>query len=310
MLPIISTRAASHKSKKAKVTCVTFELIGCVGNCRFQPSIPRVRRRRRRFGNAGRSRTSGFQGSRGRLRFSPPGTDPDALAPFDSRYFPQGSGSNCCTTSATPRGRPRAASSPRRRDDERFRMKTRKCGRLQNPSQSEQRRDWGARPMPEYDETVRVPSPPYRCVCCGVSYSEVDGYPFCDRCFSDRCERCASDAQETILTPRKASETITGRSQGLLRNRNGRPRGPRMPCGWRCGGEFTEHEMRAHFTICPKRPAPPEGGAPLVKVLKNSKAKRGRPPGLRMQCGWRCCAKLTASRMRKHFTACSNRPKP
>ena len=34
-----------------------------------------------------------------------------------------------------------------------------------------------------------------------------------------------------------------------------RPRTLRMLCGWGCGGWLTEHEMRAHFTKCPNRPA-------------------------------------------------------
>jgi hypothetical protein len=41
----------------------------------------------------------------------------------------------------------------------------------------------------------------------------------------------------------------------VMFNLIGRPRGPRMLCGWRCGALLTEHEMRAHFTVCPKRPA-------------------------------------------------------
>ena len=88
-----------------------------------------------------------------------------------------------------------------------------------------------------------------------------------------------------------------------------------MQCGWGCGGWLTEHEMRAHFTICPQRPATADGvrrpasGIGLVnKVLGRSKVKRGRPPGPRMLCGWGCGAKLTASQIRGHFTKCSRRP--
>ena len=38
----------------------------------------------------------------------------------------------------------------------------------------------------------------------------------------------------------------------------GRPKGSagvRMPCGWGCGGEFTQAEMREHWKACTKRPA-------------------------------------------------------
>jgi hypothetical protein len=36
--------------------------------------------------------------------------------------------------------------------------------------------------------------------------------------------------------------------------KRGRPRGPRMKCGWGCGAQLTGRYMRAHFTTCPKRP--------------------------------------------------------
>jgi hypothetical protein len=83
-----------------------------------------------------------------------------------------------------------------------------------------------------------------------------------------------------------------------------------MLCGWGCGGWLTEHEMRAHFTKCPNRPA----ALPQVKYLdrrwRNLQAKRGRPPGGRMLCGWRCGARLTAGQMRPHFTICPQRRQP
>lgn len=46
IFPIVSNRAAAHKGKKGKITCLTCKLKGCVGNCRFQvvdsPRRPRV----------------------------------------------------------------------------------------------------------------------------------------------------------------------------------------------------------------------------------------------------------------------------
>jgi hypothetical protein len=33
--------------------------------------------------------------------------------------------------------------------------------------------------------------------------------------------------------------------------------------------------------------------------------KPGRPPGLRMLCGWRCDARLTARGIRAHFNNCT-----
>lgn len=34
----------------------------------------------------------------------------------------------------------------------------------------------------------------------------------------------------------------------------GRPNGPLMPCGWRCGAKLTAREMRLHFVSCPRKP--------------------------------------------------------
>jgi len=64
---------------------------------------------------------------------------------------------------------------------------------------------------------------------------------------------------------------------------------------------------RAHFTKCPNRPAVSPQVDYLDRRGRNGKAKRGRPPGRRMQCDWRCGARLTASAMRMHFTRCSRR---
>ena len=56
------------------------------------------------------------------------------------------------------------------------------------------------------------------------------------RCFSGRCRRCASRVRESILSPFH-----------LI----GRPRGPRMACGWGCGACLTEH----HTDRAPLKPA-------------------------------------------------------
>ena len=54
-------------------------------------------------------------------------------------------------------------------------------------------------------------------MCCDVPYDGFARYPFCDRCFSGRCRRCASRVRESILSPFH-----------LI----GRPRDPQMACGW------------------------------------------------------------------------------
>jgi hypothetical protein len=63
--------------------------------------------------------------------------------------------------------------------------------------------------------------------------------------------------------------------------------------------------MRAHFTLCPRRSASSEHGD---RRGRNSKAKRGRPQGRRMKCGWRCGARLTGRQMRAHSATCPKRP--
>ncbi len=41
---------------------------------------------------------------------------------------------------------------------------------------------------------------------------------------------------------------------------------------------------------------------------KLAKHPGGRPPGVKMPCGWGCGRKLTAREMREHFTTCPKRP--
>jgi hypothetical protein len=68
-----------------------------------------------------------------------------------------------------------------------------------------------------------------------------------------------------------------------------------MKCGWgcgadsrrvgceriaSCGAEITRCRMRAHFAICPKRPA---GSGDVDKRARSPKAKRSRQPGPRMR---------------------------
>jgi len=130
------------------------------------------------------------------------------------------------------------------------------------------------------------------CVCCGVTYYTVGPtrYPFCERCLSGRCWRCASRVRELIL----GRHILMGRQPG-----------PRMPCGWGCGAKLTNGQMRKHFTDCPRRPT-------VLQTMRKLPAKPnrgGRPPGPRMLCGWHCRTKLTATKMRQHFAHCPRRPK-
>lgn len=45
-------------------------------------------------------------------------------------------------------------------------------------------------------------------------------------------------SKEIMKTPRK----------------RGRPLGPTMPCGWKCGAMLTTGNSREHFRVCLKRP--------------------------------------------------------
>ncbi len=147
-------------------------------------------------------------------------------------------------------------------------------------SKSQKRSDYLPLPFKIKLTTVKFYASTDRCVCCDVPYDGFARYPFCDRCFSGRCRRCVSRVRESILSPFH-----------LI----GRPRGPQMACGWGCGACLTEHQMRTHFTICPKRPAISDhvrrasphraaGSGQTNKRLRRSKAKRAPPPGRRMPC--------------------------
>jgi hypothetical protein len=79
-----------------------------------------------------------------------------------------------------------------------------------------------------------------------------------------------------------------------------------MKCGWGCGAQLTGRDMRAHFTIGPKRQRRPPGD--VERRRGTLKVKRGRPAGPRMKCGWGCGEQLTGRKMRVHFTICAMRP--
>ena len=111
----------------------------------------------------------------------------------------------------------------------------------------------------------------------------------------------------------------------------GRPRGPRMPCGWGCGAALSATEMRPHFSVCwrrPERDAIVWGRCQCCDVVYEGRradapdalcrhcrsgtcrrcwrswaagrAKRkGRPAGPRMPCGWQCEAHLTARQLHR-----------
>jgi len=57
---------------------------------------------------------------------------------------------------------------------------------------------------------------------------------------------------------RTSQYTRSGRqppTKWTAESKRGRQPGRRMLCGWRCGAEHTGYQMRAHFTLCPNRPA-------------------------------------------------------
>jgi len=88
--------------------------------------------------------------------------------------------------------------------------------------------------------------------------------------------------------------------------KHGSPPGRRMLCGWRCGYRLTASQMRAHFTICAKRPA----GLDHVADAGGELASHAWGPTraadeMRLDCG----AQFTGRRnMRTHFTICPKRP--
>jgi hypothetical protein len=103
-------------------------------------------------------------------------------------------------------------------------------------------------------------------------------------------------AHFTICPERPAGSDYVDPRRSNSKVKRGRPPGPRMKCGRGRGAQLTGHQMRAHFTIYPERPTASDR---VDRRWKNSTSKRGRPPGRRMPCGWRCAAQLTASRIRR-----------
>src|SRR5437879_2754985 len=87
------------------------------------------------------------------------------------------------------------------------------------------------------------------CLCCGEDVhpaDQVEGppLPFCSQCVSGNCCRCRRWVRFEKFRRDSTFNLI------------GRPRGPRMTCGWGCGAELTGSQMRSHFTACPNRPLP------------------------------------------------------
>jgi hypothetical protein len=67
---------------------------------------------------------------------------------------------------------------------------------------------------------------------------------------------------------------------------------PRKPSGWGCGAETTALWMRAHFTLCAKRPAASD------HVDRRARTRRFSVPAHRdRECfaAWSCGTRLTAS---------------
>jgi hypothetical protein len=81
-------------------------------------------------------------------------------------------------------------------------------------------------------------------------------------------------AHFTICPKRPAASDQVNHRGRSLKVKGGHPQGPRMKCGWGCGAQLTGRNMRAHFTICAKRPA---GSDHVDPRRRNSKVKRGPP---------------------------------
>jgi hypothetical protein len=80
--------------------------------------------------------------------------------------------------------------------------------------------------------------------------------------------------------------------------------GERMKCDWRCDTRLTASRMRAHFNR-PKARAFHEMPEAAGSLTSSGPTREGQwtPTEPRMHCGWRCGARLPASRMRAPFTS-------
>src|SRR5580658_4362311 len=82
--------------------------------------------------------------------------------------------------------------------------------------------------------------------------------------------------------------------------------------GARLGREYRRawNRMRAHFTVCPNRSAASDRVDQRGRLSKVKRgAKRGRPQGPRMKCGWGCGEQLTGRQMRA-LHLCAKRRQP
>jgi len=77
-----------------------------------------------------------------------------------------------------------------------------------------------------------------------------------------------------------------------------------MLCGWRRGARIMASQMRAHFTVCPKRPA---GSGHVDRRGGTRKLSAGTHRGRIMLYDWGW-PHSSRPQMRAHFTICAKRP--
>jgi hypothetical protein len=97
-----------------------------------------------------------------------------------------------------------------------------------------------------------------------------------------RAHRCHTRAHFTHARSGRQPPTTGTDAGGTRKPIVAAQLGPRMKCGWGCGVQFTGRNMRAHFTICAKRPA---DSGDVERRGGSLQVHRGCPPGRRMRCG-------------------------
>lgn len=81
------------------------------------------------------------------------------------------------------------------------------------------------------------------------------GLSRCRRCAGSRLTASQIRAHFTRCPKRPAGSEHVNPRRRNSKFKRGRPLGPRTTCGWGSGAKLTERDMRAHLTICTKRPA-------------------------------------------------------
>jgi hypothetical protein len=89
----------------------------------------------------------------------------------------------------------------------------------------------------------------------GIQYRDAaDEHRACDQEQGVEPQCLVHENYDTRIFPKNQDNVVlsTRMKQQIKRGR-GSPRGPLMPCGWRCGAMLSTGDVREHMANCPNR---------------------------------------------------------